>query len=80
MKKELSPGVILGAIIGFVVALVVGAFILIKSDPASQPPHESPRFDAGAKAEESGRSPYANRPNEGPNPAPARAGGDPTLQ
>lgn len=71
MKKEISPAVILGAIIGLVVVIGAAAFFFVKSDPASQPPHEAPTFNAAAKAEESSRSPYAGRaagPNAGGNP------------
>lgn len=79
MKKEISPGVIIGAIIGLVVAIVAGVFFLVKSDPASQPPHQAPTFNAAAKQEESDRNPYANRAG-GPN-APKGAGtGDHTMQ
>ena len=51
-KKELSPGVIIGAIVGLLAIVVFAIFFAVKSDPASQPPHDLPRYDPSAKAAE----------------------------
>lgn len=61
MKKEISPAAIIGAIVGLAVVIALAIFFTVKSDPASQAPHDPPRFDAGAKAAESRSDPHLNR-------------------
>lgn len=61
MKKQISPAVIIGAVIGLFALIALAVFFAVKSDPASQGPHDAPHFDAGAKAEEARSDPHLNR-------------------
>lgn len=61
MKKEISPAVIVGAIVGVVAVVVLVIFFVVKTDPASQAPNAPPRFDSDAKAAESHTNPQLNR-------------------
>jgi hypothetical protein len=66
MKKELSPGVIIAAIVGLVAVVAVVVFLAVKSDPAMQAPNAPPRFDPGAKAAESHSAPTGRGPGVAP--------------
>jgi hypothetical protein len=74
MKKEISPGIIIAAIVGLVAVIGVIIFMAVKSDPAMQAPHEAPRFDPGAKNAESHSGPGGQGPSRGPmDPPPGAA-------
>jgi hypothetical protein len=67
MKKELSPGVLIGAIVGLLAVVGVVAFLLlVKGDPASQAPNAPPTFNASAAAAKEAAS-HSN-PMAGANP------------
>jgi hypothetical protein len=72
MKKEVSPGIIIGAAVGLVAIIVLAIFFSVKNDPASQAPHPPPRFDPAAKAAESRMDPRMNRSPLGTAPAAPR--------
>jgi len=78
MKKELSPQVILGAIVGIVVVVGLAIFMVVRGDPAMQGPNPPPRFDPAAKEAESHSGPSGTRPERGPGDAPpGKAPGSP---
>jgi len=52
MKKEISPAVILGVVVGLVAVISVVVFLLFKSDPATHGPYPAPRIDAQAMERE----------------------------
>lgn len=71
MKKEISPGIIVAAIVGLLAVIGALIFFAVKSDPAMQGTNPPPRFDPAAMAADRGTNPPDRNPNmAGRRPAP----------